>query len=139
MQSTNTIIKGCGFHHVATKVADFEAAVKFYVEGLGLIKKLEWGEGDGRAVMLDLGDGGCLELFAGGTDRDKPEGALLHLAMRADDCDAALQCAVAAGAVVTMAPTDVMIPSRPTPTPVCIAFCRTPSGEILEFFQSATC
>ena len=60
----NEIIKGMGFHHVALKAADYESAYKFYTEGLGMKLYATWGEGDGRAAMLDLGDGGILELFA---------------------------------------------------------------------------
>jgi len=126
----------CGFHHVAVRVADFDAAVAFYVNGIGLKEKISWGEGDGRAVMLDAGNGNYVELFAGGTAEEKPEGAMLHLALRTDDVDAALSRAVAAGATVTVEPKDVTIQSRPQPTPVRLAFCRTPSGEIIEFFQN---
>jgi glyoxylase I family protein len=65
-----------------------------------------------------------------------PDGAVLHLALRTANCDAALAQAVAAGAVVTMTARDVTIPSQPQPTPVRIAFCRGLAGEIIEFFQN---
>ena len=126
-----------GFHHAAMKVADFEAVVEFYRKGLGLTEKISWGEGPSRAVMLDCGNGNYLEIFAGGSNSPVPEGAVLHLALRTTDCDAALAQAVAAGAVVTMAARDVTIPSQPQPTPVRIAFCRGLAGEIIEFFQNA--
>jgi glyoxylase I family protein len=87
--------------------------------------------------MLDTGDGSCLEVFAGGADGPQPEGAVLHFALRTTDCDAALARARAAGAEVTMEPTRVDIPTRPRPTPVRIAFCKGPDGEVIEFFQSA--
>ncbi len=124
-------------HHIAARVRDFDAAVAFYTNGLGFTPKIEWGAGEGRAAMLDIGDGTSLELFAGGAADDKPEGAVLHVALRTTNCDAALQRAVAAGAVMTMAPTDIEIPSRPAPARVRIAFCKTPSGETVEFIQSA--
>jgi glyoxylase I family protein len=127
-----------GLHHVAFRVKDFDASVRFYKEGLGLTEKISWGEGDRRATMLDAGNGNYLEIFAGGGSEPKPEGVLLHFALRAADCDAALRRAVAAGAVVTREPRDVAIASRPTgPTPVRIAFCKGPDGEIIEFFQNA--
>lgn len=124
-----------GFHHLALRARDFDRSLTFYKEGLGLIPGAAWGEGDGRAIMLHAGNENCLELFAGGTPDEKPEGAYLHLAFRTDDCDAALARAVDAGAVVTMAPKSLDIPSDP-PMPVRIAFCTGPDGEIIEFFQN---
>lgn len=126
-----------GFHHVAMRVKSFDAAVKFFVEGLGCREEISWGEGDGRAIMLACGNGNCIEVFAGGKSDAQPEGAILHLALCTDNCDQALQRALAAGAEMTMPPTSIDIPSRPVgPTPVRIAFCRAPGGAIIEFFQS---
>ncbi len=125
-----------GFHHVAMKVANFDAVVEFYKKGLGLTEKISWGEGNSRAALLDCGNGNYLEIFAGGNAGPVPEGAVLHLALRTGDPDAALAQAVAAGAVVTVAPKDVTIPSKPQPTPVRIAFCRGLAGETLEFFRN---
>ncbi len=125
-----------GFHHAALKVANFEAVVEFYKKGLGLTEKISWGEGNGRGCMLDCGNGNYMEIFAGGKSGAVPEGAVLHLALRTDDPDAALAQAVAAGAVVTVAPKDVTIPSTPQPTPIRIAFCRGLAGEIIEFFKN---
>ena len=124
-----------GFHHAALKVADFEAVVGFYKKGLGLTEKISWGEGDKRAVLLDAGNGNYLEVFAGG-ERVPPQGGVLHLAFRTADCDSALAQAAAAGAEITMPPRDVTIQSQPQATPVRIAFCRGPAGEIIEFFQN---
>jgi glyoxylase I family protein len=134
MKGKNKKIGGGGFHHVAMKARDFDASVRFYTEGLGFRKVLSWGEGDKRAVMLDTGDGACLEIFAGGPPEPRPEGAVVHFALRSSDPDAAIQCARQAGAVVTMEPKDVDIPSNP-PTPVRIAFCKGPDGEVIEFFK----
>ena len=138
MAGKNTTIGGGGFHHVAIRARDFDATVRFYTEGLGFKEKIAWGEGPKRAIMLDTGDGNYMEVFAGGSDAPKPEGAILHFALRTDDCDAALARARAAGAQVTMEPKDVDIPSTPSPTPVRIAFCKGPDGEIIEFFQNQT-
>jgi glyoxylase I family protein len=123
-----------GFHHVAIRVRDFDATVAFYTGALGLAPVMQWGEGDSRAIMLDAGNGNCVEIFAGGTE-PKPEGAWMHLAFNADDVDAALAKAVAAGATVTMAPKDFPIPTSPEPTMVHIAFCTGLDGEVIEFFQ----
>jgi glyoxylase I family protein len=125
-----------GFHHVAIRVKDFDETVRFYKEGLGLRERLAWGEGDGRAVMLDAGNDNCVEIFAGGNPATSPaEGSIMHFALRTGDCDAALERARAAGARVTVEPKSVNIPARPAPVVVRIAFVRSPGGEVIEFFQ----
>jgi len=124
-----------GIHHAAMRVRDFDASLRFYTRGLGFSRKLAWGEGDGRAAMLDAGNSNCIELFAGGTGKRMPEGTLLHLAFKTVNCDLALEKARAAGAVVTQEPETVVIPSVPAAT-VRIAFCKGPDGEVIEFFQS---
>lgn len=135
MSGQNKTIGGGGFHHIAIRVSDFDASVRFYTQVLGFVEKISWGEPNKRAIMLDTGDGNYLELFAGGSKDPKPEGMVLHFALRTDNCDAALQLARAAGMQVTMEPKDVEIPSQP-PTPVRIAFCKGPDGEVIEFFQN---
>ena len=42
-----------GFHHAALRARDFEASVAFYRDGLGMKPTISWGQGDGRAVMLE--------------------------------------------------------------------------------------
>jgi len=134
----NATIGGGGFHHVAIRAYDFDASVQFYTEALGFTKKIAWGENEKRAIMLDAGDGNYLEIFANGTNEPKPEGSIIHFALRTNDCDAALERARSAGAEVTMEPKSLDIPSEPTTTPVRIAFCKGPDGEIIEFFQNET-
>ena len=123
-----------GFHHVAMKVANFDQCLAFYRDVLGLKPVVSWGEADKRAVMLDMGDGGCIELFAGGKAGTTNDGPLLHVAMRTDDVDAAIERVRAAGMEITTEPKDVDIPSNP-PTPVRIGFFRGPGGELMEFFK----
>jgi glyoxylase I family protein len=135
MAGHNKAIAGGGFHHVAMRVHDLDATLKFYVEGLGFQQKLAWGEGDRRAAMLDTGDGNYLEVFAGGSGEAGPEGLVLHFALRTDNCDQAIERARAAGAEVTVEPRNVEIPSDP-PLPVRLAFCKGPDGELIEFFQN---
>jgi glyoxylase I family protein len=123
-----------GFHHVALRVKDFDETVRFYKDGLGLKERLAWGEGDGRAMMLDAGNDNCVEIFAGGKSAPA-EGTLTHLALRTSNCDAALERARAAGATVTVEPKSVNIPAETGPFSVRIAFVRSPGGELVEFFQ----
>ncbi len=137
MKNSNLKIGGGGFHHVAVKVHDFDAAVRFYTEGLGLVKKIAWGEGDQRAVMLDTGDGNYLEIFAGGEVATPSEARMLHFALRSSDCDAAHALAIEHGAVERMAPKDVNIAADVGTVPVRISFVVSPTGEVIEFFQNS--
>jgi glyoxylase I family protein len=132
---TNEKIGGGGFHHVALRAHDFEATVKFYTEGLGFKERHSWGEGDKRIVLLDSGDGNYMEVFAGGSNEPKPDGSYFHVAFRSNNIEAAVEAAVAAGAVVTVEPKDVVLGNNP-PTPVRIAFVKGINGEVIEFFQS---
>jgi glyoxylase I family protein len=127
----NKTIGGGGFHHVAMRAHDFDASVKFYTEVLGFTERVRWGEGDGRGILLDTGDGNYLEIFAGGAPGPKPEGAFLHLALRTDNVDAAIEVARKAGMEVTVEPKDVSLGT----VPARIAFFKGPDGEIIELFQ----
>ena len=135
MLGTNNVLGGGGFHHVAIRVKNFDASVKFYTEVLGFKKSITWGEENKRAIMLDTGDGNCLEVFAGETVDNKPEGNYLHLAFRTTKCDAVIQTIKTLGMEVTMDPTDVDLASTP-PTPVRIAFFKGLDGELIELFQN---
>ena len=135
MANKNAVIGG-GFHHVAFAVANFDAAVAFY-KGLGFTEKLSWGEGTGRAIMLDTGDGNYMELF----ERTKQppvteEGTMLHIAFRTTNTVAATERVRKAGYAVTVEPKDHLIPSRPFPIPVKLSFFTGPDGEVIEFFQN---
>jgi glyoxylase I family protein len=112
MPNRNTTIGGGGFHHVAIRAYDWDKSVKFYMEALGFEEKIRWGEGPERGIMLDTGDGNYLEIFANGSGEPKPEGCIIHFALRTDDCDAAVERARAAGAVITTEPKDVVIQSN---------------------------
>lgn len=128
-----------GFHHVAIRARDFDKSRQFYVEALGFREKIRWGEAPKRAVMLDAGAGDYVEIFERPHQGPAPEGEepiILHFALRTDDTDAAIAQARAAGAVVTVEPKDVTIASTPGPTPVRLAFCKGPDGEVIEFFQN---
>jgi glyoxylase I family protein len=135
MENINKKIKGLGFHHIALKVKDFKKSYKFYADGLGMTPIVGWGEGAGEIQMFDLGDGGILELFAGGGDDLSENGKWLHFAMRADDVDTAYAAAVAAGAKPLTAPKEVKLDSRPYKMTIKVAFVIGLDGEQLEFFK----
>jgi len=131
---SNSKIENVGIHHIAVLSSDFDRSMEFYTEGLGFTQTAAWGEGDGRAAMLDIGNGVCVELFANGTKEAPANEKIVHLAFSTTDPDSAYKNALAAGAVSHMEPFDVTIPSE-QPIPVRIAFVRGPDGELLEFFK----
>ena len=135
----NIVLPGCGFHHIAIRSFDFDKTVQFYTEVLGFGVKIIWGEKPERGVLLNTGDGNYLEAFEGKTtEGHKPEGALIHFALRVNNCNDALERARAAGAPVTMEPTSIEIPNQPNgPTPARIAFIKGPDGETIEFFENS--
>ena len=128
----NEIIKGMGFHHIAVKALDFDASLKFYTEGLGMKYYTGWGEGNGRIAMLDLGDGGILELFAGAEGDEAINNRYIHFAMKVDDVDAAAADLKAAGI-------DTFRTAEPNSMPIFGGirniFFYGPDGELLELLQ----
>jgi len=131
---TNEKIPGAGSHHIALSSADFDKSIRFYTEGLGMKPIAFWGEGAGRAALLDIGDGSHLEIFADGGPQAQQNEKFVHFAIRTTDPDAAFAAALAAGAREKMLPKTLDIPATP-PLPVRIAFVFGPDGEVLEFFQ----
>ena len=131
----NTKIPGAGSHHIAISSAKFDESLKFYTEGLGMKIVGCWGENEGRAALLDIGDGSHVELFANGTTDEQKNERMVHFAFKTTDPDTAFNNAIAAGARERMVPTTLEIPSDP-PIPVRIAFVYGPDDEVLEFFQT---
>lgn len=134
MAPANVSVRGCGFHHVAIKTADWDASIRFYMDVLGLQEKIAWGSNGSRGIWLDGGDGIYLEVFEDTGYRPEPKGSIVHLALRTDDCDSLVERARSAGVRVTMEPTNLVVPSIP-PTPLRIAFCEGPEGAVIEFVQ----
>ena len=131
----NEVIKNAYFHHIALRAADYDKTVKFYTEALGMKLVRDWGEGDSRACMVDIGDGGCIEIFARGTAAAEPDGEFFHLAIGTSDPDAAFEAAIAGGATVDKVPYDFAIPCHQGALPVRLAFVKGLNGETLEFFS----
>jgi len=134
IMSGNKKITGCGFHHLSMKARNLDASIKFYTEALGFVERFSWGEGSKRTVLLDTGDGNYFEISQGDPEKVYEEGVFQHIALRADDCGAALEAARAAGAEVTVETRDVTLSIEP-PLPIRIAFFKGPDGELIELFQ----
>ena len=136
----NEILKGSGFHHVAVRTHDWDASLKFWIEGLGFHKAIEWSEAPTRACMLDMGDGNYLELFereklANIENSTEVEAPILHFCLRTEDVDAATEKARAAGATITVEPVDPPV-FTDKGLKIRISFFVGPGGEVCEFFQS---
>ncbi len=127
----NNIIKGMGFHHIALKTKDIEKSLLMY-KALGLSEVARWGEGEGRVVMLDIGDGGRIELFANGGDEFSVNGKWQHFALSVDDVDFAYNTALKAGFRSFMEPCVVSLSPE---MKINIAFVTGPDEEQLEFFK----
>ena len=130
----NEKIRGIGFHHIGLKTADLEKSVKFY-EALGMKEIVRWGEGEKEIVMLDIGDGGRFELFAGGGDEYSVKGKYVHFAMHVEDVPAAYAHALSVGAEPLTPPKVVPLDAKPEKITIEVAFVKGPDGEELEFFR----
>ena len=131
----NEKIPGMGFHHVALRTTDLEKSLAFY-KALGMKEIVRWGEGEMEIVMLDIGDGGRLEVFANRGVDYPAEGRWQHFAVAVDDVVAAYELALSLGAKPAIAPKIVPIDgAKPAPITIQVAFVEGPDGEQLEFFK----
>lgn len=130
----NEGIKSMGFHHIALKSTNLERSLKFY-NALGLKEKNRWGKNENKVVMLEFGNGDCLEIFAGGEESRGIDKRFYHIAFCADDVDSAYKNAIAAGAKPKAAPATVSPSNAVKRFTMRIAFVYGPDGEIIEFFK----
>jgi glyoxylase I family protein len=131
------VLSKMGFHHIALRCKDFDKSVAFY-KAIGLKPCIGWGEAPKRVAMLELGNGGRIELFEGGTgektESPSQSGEWFHLAIASENPDVSFEAAMNAGATQKYAPYDMVLGSTP-PTPVRLAFVCGPDGEVIEFFR----
>jgi methylmalonyl-CoA/ethylmalonyl-CoA epimerase len=118
---------------VVLTVSDFDTALAFYRDALGLEQLADWSSDEGRVVLLD-GGRARLELFdeaqAGTVDRieaGRRVSGTVRLAVEVGDSDATQARLVAAGA-------DVVAPPVDTPWGDRNARVSTPDGMQLTLF-----
>lgn len=119
---------------VALTVADFDQAVGFYRDTLGLEQLADWSGDDGRVILLDAGRA-TLELFderqAESVDRieaGRRVSGPVRLAIRVEDVEATADGLVAAGG-------EAMAPPVVPPWGGRNARLRTPDGMQLTLFS----
>jgi methylmalonyl-CoA/ethylmalonyl-CoA epimerase len=120
---------------VALTVAEFDQAVAFYRDALGLPQLADWSSESGRVVVLD-GGRATLELLdedqAATVDRIEAGGRVsgtVRLALKVADSDAVARRLVATGAEEVAPPVD-------TPWADRNARVRAPDGMQLTLFTS---
>ena len=120
---------------VALTVADFDAALAFYRDALGLVQIADWSSDTGRVVVLD-GGRATLELLdeaqaatVDAIEAGRRVSGPVRLALEVADSDAVASRLVAAGAALMAAPVD-------TPWGDRNARLRAPDGLQLTLFTS---
>ena len=133
----NKVIQGCGLHHIAVQARDWEESLRLYRDVLGMEVATLFGPPEKQTALLDMGDGGHIELFAPKPGADLPESnvrgmPIVHIALATTDARAAAERVREAGYEITVEPRDVTL----SDLEATIAFFRGPNGEIIEFFQT---
>lgn len=133
----NTLVPGCGMHHVAVQTRDWDASLKLYRDVLGMPIVAEFGSPERKIILLDMGDGSHMELFQPTATSPKendpaPNDPVIHFALATTDTRAALERVRAEGYEITMEPRDLDLGVLN----VTIAFFKGPAGEVIEFFQT---
>ena len=134
----NSVIAGCGAHHIAVQARDWEASMKLYRDVLGMKIASEWRSGGGgRIALLDMGDGSHMELLEPNDNSPTPGSPtpnepLNHIALTTTDTKTAIEHVRKAGYDVTVEPKTLVLGT----ITATIAFFNGPNGESIEFFQT---
>ena len=86
----NAVIAGCGIHHVAVQAREWEASLRLYRDVLGMEPIAEFGSPERKIVLLDIGDGSHMELFAPTAESpaegsESPNDPVTHFALAVED------------------------------------------------------
>ena len=126
-----------GVTHIGIRSHNFEKTVKLYQEGFGfkVVKSWEWGE-NGKAYIMDTGDGVCIEIGNDGDESTPPIGKFSHIALRTDDIKASYERALKAGARPKVPPTfSDIAQAKPEPWKLWFAYVIGFDNEEFEFIQ----
>ena len=123
---------------IALTVEDFDQAVQFYRDRLGLAVVEEWQRPEGRGAILSLGPQATLELFDGPqadfvdqVEVGQRVSGPVRLALSVPDADAA-------AAVFEQAGAQVLSPAKPMPWGDLNARVQTPDGMQITLYQAAS-
>jgi catechol 2,3-dioxygenase-like lactoylglutathione lyase family enzyme len=126
--------RGVSELRVALTVEDFDAALAFYRDALGLAQVADWTSADGRVVLLEAGSA-TLELFdeaqarfVDSIEAGRRVSGTVRLAVEVTDSDETAARLVAAGA-------EQVAPPVTTPWGDRNARVRTPDGMQLTLFS----
>ena len=125
-----------GEFRVALTVDDFDAALAFYRDALGLAQLADWSGENGRVILLDAGRA-TLELFdeaqaayVDGLEAGRRVSGTVRFAVEVADSDAAARQLVEAGATQVAEPVDPPWGGRN-------ARVQAPDGMQLTLFSSS--
>ncbi len=130
----NEVLGNVSFHHIALKCKDIEKSISMY-SALGMKEVVRWGEGEKLIVMMDIGNGEIIEMFANGGDEFSENGKWQHFAIKVDDVDLAFNKALEIGFEPHILPKFAPLDSKPEKMTLNVAFVKGPDGEQLEFFK----
>jgi catechol 2,3-dioxygenase-like lactoylglutathione lyase family enzyme len=140
-------------HHVAFRVADLEASIRWYAAAFGAREALRvrWDDGTTRLAFVEYAPGHFLELFPDGQARaEEPADPIgyRHLAVVVEDLGAALDHLARTGVTPRRAPATVRVrPAGATASPTTyvsdtegtalarIAFVADPDGNQIELVE----
>ncbi len=125
-----------GVHHISLNtqgVEEFNKAIIFYTEVLGMKVIRTWGEGENLGAMVDTGNC-CLELGSNAKE-DKGDGNIAHLALRCEDVAGVLAEVEKAGYPVTLTAREFTFKNSTPPCTACIGFFIGPCREKVELFN----
>jgi lactoylglutathione lyase len=129
----STPIAGVRFNHVAFRVRDFEAAIRWWGAAFGAREAFRATKDDGspQLVYVELARGQFVELFPGGqnpVERPADPVGYEHVCLTVDDLDAALAHLATLGVTPAVAPRTGRASQR-------LAFVTDPDGNRIELME----
>lgn len=139
----NTVIPGCGTHHISIQIHLWDASIHLYRDILGMKVVAQFGSSERPMALLDMGDGSHIELV--GSIQETPDSVeiirdekpasqnpLAHLALATTDTRMAVEHVRQAGYKITVEPRRMDLNGLD----VTIAFFKGPNNQEIEFFQT---